>query len=168
MACHALLPNMAERLCDKPKKGLRRRLALHPWDCNKNTEWFLYTSACIVQEIQAGCCRDIFKRHFLFFFRDLEAPGQSLNALLMKFARSSADVTGVKVYNSKKPTWWCFQLKLHCVVNIEVNIEAVQLSKLGILEELKQYLTGILVYWRLWRRVDELIANSFLTYWSHI
>lgn len=38
------------------------------------------------------------------YIRDLEAPGQSLNALLMKFARSSTDVTGVKVYNSKKPT----------------------------------------------------------------
>ncbi|KAL9980866.1 hypothetical protein ACROYT_G009505 [Oculina patagonica] len=37
------------------------------------------------------------------YIRDLEAPGQSLNALLMKFARSSKDVTGVKVYNSKKP-----------------------------------------------------------------
>ena len=39
-----------------------------------------------------------------FPFRDLVAPGQSLNALLMKFARSSTDVTGVKVYNSKKLT----------------------------------------------------------------
>ncbi|KAK2562299.1 Sister chromatid cohesion protein DCC1 [Acropora cervicornis] len=36
--------------------------------------------------------------------RDLAAPGQSLNALLMKFARSSTDATGVKVYNSKKAT----------------------------------------------------------------
>jgi len=38
------------------------------------------------------------------YIRDLEAPGQSLNALLMKYARSSTDVTGVKVYNSKKLT----------------------------------------------------------------
>ncbi|CAH3173248.1 unnamed protein product [Porites lobata] len=38
------------------------------------------------------------------YIRNLVAPGQSLNALLMKFARSSKDATGVKVYNSKKPT----------------------------------------------------------------
>lgn len=36
------------------------------------------------------------------YIQDLAAPGQSLNALLMKHARSSTDVTGVKVYNSKK------------------------------------------------------------------
>ncbi|XP_029199227.2 sister chromatid cohesion protein DCC1-like [Acropora millepora] len=36
------------------------------------------------------------------YIQDLAAPGQSLNALLMKFARSSTDATGVKVYNSKK------------------------------------------------------------------
>ncbi|XP_015757732.1 PREDICTED: sister chromatid cohesion protein DCC1-like [Acropora digitifera] len=38
------------------------------------------------------------------YIQDLAAPGQSLNALLMKFARSSTDATGVKVYNSKKAT----------------------------------------------------------------
>ncbi|XP_022802087.1 sister chromatid cohesion protein DCC1-like [Stylophora pistillata] len=37
------------------------------------------------------------------YLRDLVAPGLSLNALLMKYSRSSIDASGVKLYNSKKP-----------------------------------------------------------------
>lgn len=37
------------------------------------------------------------------YLRDLVAPGLSLNALLMKYSRSSMDASGVKIYNSKKP-----------------------------------------------------------------
>jgi hypothetical protein len=36
-------------------------------------------------------------------FSDLESPGQSLKALLLKFARCSTDGAGNKVYNSKRP-----------------------------------------------------------------
>ena len=45
---------------------------------------------------------NVFTLYFLLF-RDLVAPGLSLNALLMKYSRSSMDASGVKIYNSKKP-----------------------------------------------------------------
>lgn len=47
---------------------------------------------------------NVFTLYFLLF-RDLVAPGLSLNALLMKYSRSSMDASGVKIYNSKKPLW---------------------------------------------------------------
>lgn len=47
---------------------------------------------------------NVFTLYFLLF-RDLVAPGLSLNALLMKYSRSSIDASGVKIYNSKKPLW---------------------------------------------------------------
>ncbi|XP_028417058.1 sister chromatid cohesion protein DCC1-like [Dendronephthya gigantea] len=37
------------------------------------------------------------------YLADLESPGQSLKALLLKYARCSTDATGNKVYNSKRP-----------------------------------------------------------------
>ncbi|KAK3727803.1 hypothetical protein QZH41_008223, partial [Actinostola sp. cb2023] len=37
------------------------------------------------------------------YIRDLVESGQSLNVLLLKYARSSKDDTGAKVYSSKKP-----------------------------------------------------------------
>ncbi|CAB3983231.1 sister chromatid cohesion DCC1-like, partial [Paramuricea clavata] len=37
------------------------------------------------------------------YLADLESPGQSLKALLLKFARCSTDGAGNKVYNSKRP-----------------------------------------------------------------
>ncbi|KXJ21192.1 Sister chromatid cohesion protein DCC1 [Exaiptasia diaphana] len=37
------------------------------------------------------------------YIKDLVESGQSLNALLLKYARSSKDESGRKVYNSKKP-----------------------------------------------------------------
>ena len=37
------------------------------------------------------------------FLADLESPGQSLKALLLKYARCSTDGAGNKVYNSKRP-----------------------------------------------------------------
>ncbi|KAJ7373842.1 Sister chromatid cohesion protein DCC1 [Desmophyllum pertusum] len=52
------------------------------------------------------------------YISDLEAPGQSLNALLMKYARSSTDVTGVKVYNSKNPYNKLLLQRLCCAVYV--------------------------------------------------
>ena len=76
-----------------------------------------YFSQCITKNSGRLFKRDWNEISFLSF-RDLEAPGQSLNALLMKFARSSTDVTGAKVYNSKKNNWRCCQPDLPCAVNI--------------------------------------------------
>lgn len=107
------------------------------------------------------------------FFRDLGAPGQSLNALLMKFARSSTDVTGVKVYNSKKPTWGCFEPELHCAV----NIEAVQLSELRILRSWSniweaswyignyyEWINQLAVHFQLANRVNNLALVLYMSF----
>lgn len=80
-------------------------------------------------------------------FRDLVAPGQSLNSLLMKFARSSTDVTGVKVYNSKKPTWKPLTPELCYTVNSQKLIRQVKFH----IQELS----------------IQLMMNICLLYWSH-
>ena len=37
--------------------------------------------------------------------RDLETPSQSINALLLKYARVSTGQNGVKLFNSKRPLY---------------------------------------------------------------
>lgn len=46
-------------------------------------------------------CRDLYMS--ILHYRDLETPSQSINALLLKYARVSTGQNGMKLFNAKRP-----------------------------------------------------------------
>ena len=63
-------------------------------------------------------------------YRDLETPSQSINALLLKYARVSTGQNGMKLFNSKRPQhWYMYSGYTHTHVTTTLHLSFVLLAQ---------------------------------------